>query len=110
MKTYTHEEWLDEAERRFGDDPRDWLFVCPRCKTEQCAWDFYEAGVKGSTIDKVLAFSCIGRFTDGKGCDWTLGGLFQIHEVEVEFGDKKRRTFAFAEPRNHGVAMMEDIL
>ena len=96
MRTYTHEEWLDEAERRFGDDPRDWLFICPRCGTEQCAWDFYEAGVKRKHIEGYLAFSCIGRFTDKKGCDWTLGGLFHIHTVEVVIGDKRRPTFAFA--------------
>ena len=79
VKIYTHDEWLDEAERRFGDDPRYWRFVCPRCGTEQDAFDFYEAGVKADRIDGYLGFSCIGRFTDKKGCDWTLGGLFRIH-------------------------------
>lgn len=60
-------------------------FQCPQCKTLQCAEDLIEAGA-GATLDDVsgyLGYSCVGRFTDQKGCNWTLGGLFQIHELEV---------------------------
>lgn len=64
-------------------------FICPRCKTIQCAQDFIACGI-GETIDEVekyVAFSCIGRFSKDVGCDWTLGGLFQIHELEVLTAD-----------------------
>ena len=36
-----------------------------------------------------MGFSCIGMFNEGVGCDWTLGGLFLIHEIEVESADGK---------------------
>jgi hypothetical protein len=71
------------------------MFVCPICRTVQCAKDLISAGA-GKTFDEVepyLGFSCVGRFTNagphkkgdkpGKGCNWTLGGLFQIHVLEV---------------------------
>jgi len=60
-------------------------FRCPRCQTLQSANDLIEAGA-GKSLDEVeryLAFSCVGRFSKEKGCDWTLGGLFQIHELVV---------------------------
>jgi hypothetical protein len=28
-------------------------------------------------------FACEGRFCKDEGCDWTLGGLFTIHTLEV---------------------------
>ena len=60
-------------------------FECPRCKTKQSAQDLIDAGA-GKTLDEVekyLGFSCVGRWDESKGCDWTLGGLFQFHELEV---------------------------
>ena len=60
-------------------------FRCPRCGTLQCAQDLIDAGA-GSNLDdveKYLAYSCVGRFDSEKGCDWTLGGLLRIHELEV---------------------------
>lgn len=60
-------------------------FECPRCKTLQCGDDLIAAGVGKDfdDIEKYLAFSCVGRWDPKKGCDWTLGGLFQLHEFEV---------------------------
>lgn len=70
-------------------------FKCPVCKTVQSARSLIDAGA-GATFDdveKYLGYSCVGRFSDagpwrkdeppGRGCNWTLGGLFQIHELEV---------------------------
>lgn len=95
MKTMTRAEWLEEGEKRFGPDVRKWLFVCPSCGTAQSAEDFYAAGFergKGE-VNKYLGFSCIGRFSKDKGCDWTLGGLFHIHTLEVidDEGEKHMR-------------------
>ncbi len=98
MIKYTHDEWLAEAKRRFGKKPADWVFVCPRCKTEQTVKDLMDAGVAKNKVEVFLAFSCIGRFTTDKGCNWTLGGLFRIHEAEITFdGDANPRpVFLFA--------------
>lgn len=72
---------------------------CPVCGTVQSGASLIRAGA-GTTMDEVerfLGFSCVGRFTDagphrkdtppGRGCDWTLGGLFKVHELEVEMPD-----------------------
>ena len=93
----TRDEFIAEGKKRFGDDPKNWKFRCPRCKTTQTAHDLVEAGVKKEEIDNYLGFSCIGRFTKDKGCNWTLGGLFQIHELEVEFVGEVYRRFEFAD-------------
>ena len=52
-----------------------------------------KAGVEIDKTERYVGFSCIGRFTNagphkrgtpaGKGCDWTLGGLFTLHNLEV---------------------------
>ena len=65
--------------------------ICPRCKTEQCANDLIDAGA-GNSFDDVqgyIGYSCVGRFDTSKGCNWTLGGLFQLHELEVITEDGK---------------------
>lgn len=74
---------------------------CPICGTVQSAKDLIRAGA-GQTFDdveKYLGFSCVGRFTGagahqpgeppGRGCNWTLGGLFQLHKLEVVTEDGK---------------------
>ena len=79
----------------------DWAFICPRCECIQSARDYIAAGA-GATFDEVeryLGFSCVGRFSgapsarkepDGKPCNWTLGGLFRIHRLEVVTPDGER--------------------
>ena len=51
-------------------------------------------------VEKYLGFSCFGRWTHQKpppkekgtqhGCNWTLGGLFQCHDLEVVTPDGKK--------------------
>jgi len=54
-------------------------------------------------VQKYFGFSCVGRFTgagnppkpedkgkEQKGCNWTLGGLFQMHDLEVVTPDGKK--------------------
>ena len=83
-----------------GVVPEDLALVCPRCKTVQSARDLIAAGA-GEDFDAVenyLGFSCVGRWTgagsprkapDGNPCNWTLGGLFALHELEVITPDGK---------------------
>lgn len=86
-------------------------FKCVMCGTIQSAQSLINAGA-GKTLDEVekyIAFSCVGRWTNagpqtrgtapGKGCDWTLGGLFRIHKVEVVYPDGSGRAcFELATP------------
>jgi len=86
-------------------------FKCPICGTIQSAADLMRATSKSSfdEVEKWLAFSCIGRFTDagawkkgqppGKGCDWTLGGFFSLHNLEVvDESGKRHPRFEIATP------------
>ena len=84
----THAEWLEQGTALFGDKARFWVFVCPNCKTEQTGDDFSKyTTLEKEQITTKLGFSCIGRFTKEKGCDWTLGGFLRIHEKEITFPD-----------------------
>lgn len=75
-------------------------FICPNCGTIQSTHSFIAAGVDRERAEKAIAFSCIGRLVDGQGCDWTLGGLFKIHELTVitdDGAEHPRFRFASAE-------------
>lgn len=84
MKKYTVREWQEEGRRLFGPDIRDWRFRCVKCGEVQCARDFEAAGMGQQLWQGRVYFSCIGRYTEGRGCDWTLGGLFAIHTAMVD--------------------------
>lgn len=121
MRTITQEELVAEMRQRFGDNARQWKFVCPMCKTVQCADDFFATGKfqpGTGEVNKYLGFSCIGRFTGagaprsgtppGRGCNWTLGGLLQIHELEIILPDGKRSpAFEIAEAPTPVAAVAE---
>lgn len=83
-------------------DPEDFAFICPMCGCVQSARDLIAAGAGENldAVEKYLGFSCVGRFTgaasprkehDGNPCNWTLGGLFRFHRLEVEFDDGATR-------------------
>lgn len=90
-------EYLYTLKERFGEDTKAWKVICPSCKTVQSVQDFNDAGI--SPASDYFGFSCIGRFDDSKGCDWSLGGLFQIHTLELidEEGSHPRFEIAEAE-------------
>lgn len=94
MRTITLQELHAEVWAQ-GVPQNQVAVICPVCGTIQCAADLISAGI-GATFDEVepyLGFSCVGRFTGagahepgtppGKGCNYTLGGLFKLHTLEV---------------------------
>ena len=90
MQTMTIEEF-HAALKEQDVSIEEVTFRCPKCKTLQSANDLIKAGA-GKNLDdveKFVAFSCVGRWDKTKGCDWTLGGLFKIHELEVITADGK---------------------
>lgn len=91
MVVLSRDEWIAQLEAKFGKDPKQWKFKCVQCGGVQCGQDFIDAGVKDP--ENYVYFSCIGRFVKDRGCDWTLGGLFRIHKMEVEFEGKKIPVF-----------------
>jgi len=99
-----------------GVSSRDHVaFTCPMCRTVQSMALLAQAGVPQDKLEAQVGFSCVGRVLgsgpasadrtpgkpDGVGCDWSLGGLLSLHEVEVDMGDGKphRPTFALATPQ-----------
>lgn len=93
--------------------------ICPMCGVVQSAADLIAAGAGADfdAVEKYLGFSCLGRFSgaasprnpkDGKPCDWTLGGLFQTHKLEVITPDGKRHPrFEVATPEQAQAHMRE---
>jgi len=80
-RTISFAEWQAEGTEKFGEDMHHWKFQCPVCEEVQTFREFVDNRVENGR-DKFF-FSCIGRYVEGRGCDWTLGGLFQIHKTEV---------------------------
>ncbi|HDI3344693.1 TPA: hypothetical protein PMK43_001946 [Vibrio cholerae] len=83
--TLTYDEFMARIKDQGHEDILDATFQCPSCKTLQSLRQFIEvSGLERSEANRYFGFSCIGRFNDkGIGCNWTLGGLFKIHELEV---------------------------
>lgn len=92
----TLDEWKLKGRSLFGENSNLWKFKCASCGGIQSLQDFIDAGIEEPL--GIFYFSCIGRWVKGRGCDWTLGGLFQIHTTEVigENG-KNVAVFEFAE-------------
>ncbi|MBN9034247.1 MAG: hypothetical protein J0I23_31175 [Rhizobiales bacterium] len=94
MKKLTIAEFQSELKAQGVDRREDMAVVCPICKTVQSMQSLINAGAKDQDhAERLTGFSCVGRFTGagphkkgtppGKGCDWTLGGLFRLHEMVV---------------------------
>jgi len=104
MKKITYKDFARLLCDQFpGEDtPEQHLaVVCPSCGTVQSETSFTRAEVDEETIYRVLGFSCIGRYTDaieaqvgektGRGCSYTLGGLFKLHTLVVVKEDGEER-------------------
>lgn len=88
----------------------DIAFKCPVCGTVQSMQTLFDVGaaqtIEGTEV--FVGFSCIGRFTNagphrkdtppGRGCDWTLGGLFKLHTVEIDRDGYMQPCFDIATP------------
>jgi hypothetical protein len=109
MRTITLEQFHEELKAQEVGSREHLAFVCVACGTVQSGQDFINAGA-GKTfedVEKYVGFSCVGRFTNagppqkgsGKSCNWSLGGLFRIHQLEIvtEDGEKHPR-FELATP------------
>jgi len=94
----TYEEWINKAKKLFGKDSYNWKFKCPSCGHIQSINSMVEhnPSLNPEDIQNSVYFNCEGRINEGYGCDWTLGGLFQVHKVEVNFKGKIVPVFEFA--------------
>jgi len=99
MERMTVSEFRDVLKAQ-GVDRDDLALICPMCGSIQSARDLIAAGAGADfdAVEKYLGFSCVGRFTgapgprkepDGGTCNWTLGGFFSMHKLEVITEDGK---------------------
>lgn len=118
MLKLTMAEFMKRVEAQGVSSPNHYAFICPVCGTVQSGQSLFRAGARPETIERSIAFSCEGRFTGAgpwpsskdrsakavarrsiRGCDWTLGGLFHLHELEIEREDGTiRMAFEIASP------------
>jgi hypothetical protein len=92
-------------------------FVCVVCGTVQSMASLIKAGAAPERVELLVGFSCEGRLRNAgpwlgdsdkshkaksrrkvRGCDWTLGGLFTIHQLEVVDDKGPHPRFKFATP------------
>lgn len=92
METIQLAEFRSRIKSQGVSDRTHSAFKCPMCKTVQSMMSFRAAGADAETAEKMIGFSCVGRVSDagrprekpdGKPCNWTLGGLFRLHDLEV---------------------------
>lgn len=97
---------IDEFHRRIRaqcvSTTNHYAFICPICGTVQSMASLVAAGATSEYAEKTIGFSCEGRVTGAgpwpstndksqkanerrkmRGCDWTLGGFFKLHALEV---------------------------
>jgi len=93
-----YKKWIEKAKELFGKDSYNWKFKCPSCGHIQSINSMlkHTPSLKAVEIENMVFVNCEGRYNAKYGCDWTLGGLFQIHKVEVNFNGKICRAFEFA--------------
>lgn len=102
------EEWNKRLDAQ-GQKLAHLAFKCPICGTVQSMTSLRKAGVPDDKLDTYLGFSCEGRWTNAgpwdskkperaaiRGCDWTLGGLFRLHKLEIEKDGETHPMFEIA--------------
>lgn len=85
----TIENWKKVGEKLFGPEFKKWKFVCVKCGNIQSIESMLEhnPNLEEKDLRNSVYFNCEGRLTDKIGCDWSLGGLFKIHQTEVKLPD-----------------------
>lgn len=124
MRQITVDELHAEFTKQGVSKTEHLAFICPMCGTVQSAHDFIKAGAGKNieSVEKYLGFSCVGRFTgassprakpDGKPCNWTLGGLFALHKLEIVTPDgEAHKSFELATPeqaQNHEASHLASV-
>ncbi|MDR3488743.1 MAG: VVA0879 family protein [Bradyrhizobium sp.] len=99
-------EQAQSALKAQGVANNDMAVVCPICGTVQSMSSLVRAGAPKESVENYFGFSCEGRFSGVgpmpssedksaaaetrralRGCNWTLGGLFKLHRMEITYPD-----------------------
>lgn len=102
MRRITVEQLHAEFKAQGVTRREDIAVVCPMCSTVQSIATLMRAGRTAEEAENSIGWSCVGRFMDapaprnkpdGKPCNWTLGGLFKVHKLEVLTPDGKANPY-----------------
>lgn len=72
--------------RAQGVPQEHWAYKCVKCGHIQSAASLVRYMAPDVALNSAY-HACEGRFNGTVGCDWTLGGLFQLHKLEVLTAD-----------------------
>ena len=117
VEQITFEEFHIRAKAQ-GVSAREHIaFVCVVCGTVQSIASLIKAGAAPEKAEGFLGFSCEGRVSSAgpwpskrdksvkakqrrlvRGCNWSLGGLFKIHQLEVVTDKGPQPSFVLATP------------
>lgn len=90
-------DWMKIAKDAYGDK-KSWQFKCVSCGHIQSIGSVLDNNPSLKDVLDWIYQNCEGRYTKGHGCDWSLGGLFTMHLIEVVDDDGSRfATFEFAD-------------
>ena len=112
MRKISVEEFQAELKAQDVSSPNHFAVKCPACGTVQSRALLKNQGCPADAIEGQIGFSCVGRWNDAgppprksddtprerPGCNWTLGGLLSLHELEVTRGDETHPMFEVATP------------
>lgn len=112
MRKISVEEFQAELKAQGVSSPDHVAVKCPACGTVQSKALLKDQGCPEDKIEGQIGFSCVGRWNDAgppprkgddtprdpPGCNWTLGGLLSLHELEVTRGDENHPMFEVATP------------
>lgn len=107
MRTIKVDQFHEELKAQGTSAREHAALKCPVCGTVQSMALLRQQGCPDDKIETQIGFSCVGRWNgagpaerdgtpasgDKPGCDWTLGGLFRIHKLEVEMDGKMHPVF-----------------
>ncbi|WP_298846039.1 VVA0879 family protein [uncultured Salinicola sp.] len=112
MRKIALEEFHAELKGQGVSSPEHAAVKCPACGTVQSKALLRKQGCPEDSIEGQIGFSCVGRWNDAgppprkddaaprrvPGCNWTLGGLFSIHDLEVQKDGVSHPMFEVASP------------
>lgn len=89
-------EWEAKGKELFGEDKRNWRFVCPKCKDVKSFNDVKEKYPESRGCGWQPGRECIGRYIEEIDCDWAAYGLFRGPLIIVVNGGGEVPYFDFA--------------
>lgn len=109
FRSVAYEDFLAEV-RKQGVPSEHIAYKCCVCGTIQSGMSLIRAGAGKdfAAVSSTVGFSCVGRFTGagshkkgtppGRGCNYTLGGLFKLNTYEVVKDGEQHPLFEPATP------------